>query len=223
MYQNRRDNSRSLGAIILIVLGVVFLLGQIFNFDVLDVFGSTGIGWPMFVILPGLIMLGVAVFSSAAFMAIPGAIVTGTGLILWFQSATDRFETWSYLWALYPVFVGLALIYVGTRTGNAGQVQGGRRAVTVGVILTAVFAVFMEGIFTGAFDSIFEYIVPILLIGGGAFLLLRRDRRAPVAEKPKNQPVYARGKAKNDTDISPRLRQQIDEALAADDPTEPSV
>ncbi len=223
--------NRNLGAIVLIGLGVLFLLAQFFNFNVWGIFGMVAdFGWPFFIILPGVALLAVGVFGpkSAAPALIPGAVVTGTGLILFFQDATGRFETWAYLWGLYPVFVGMAIMVLGMRTGNQRQADSGRKLMMIGLVLTVAFGVFMEMIFSGGFDTLMRFALPIALIGGGAFLMLR-PRRAEVTmdEKAKNEPVYAApmyaDKPKNGTKygISPSLERQIDDALAEDDPDEP--
>ena len=212
MSNMHRDSGRNVGALVLIGTGLIFLLGQFFNVSIGSIFGA--LHWPFWVILPGVVMLGAALLGSekAAPVAVPGAVVTGTGVILLFQEYTGRWESWSYLWALYPVFVGLALMFVGARTGNPAVARNGRRVATIGLVMTVVFGVFMEGIFTGAFDTIWRYLVPIVLIGGGAFLLLRGHRDERVEEKPKN--VYV-GKPKNDNGIiNPDLQRRIDEAIA---------
>ncbi len=46
--------SNNLGAYILIGLGVLFLAGQIFDFDIGRIFD---ISWPLFVVIPGVIFL----------------------------------------------------------------------------------------------------------------------------------------------------------------------
>jgi len=227
---NTYRGNRNLGAIVLIVLGVLFLAAQVFNFNVWGIFDIVAdFGWPFFIILPGVALLAAGVFGpkSAAPAVIPGAVVTGTGLILLFQDWTGRFETWSYLWGLYPVFVGAAIMFLGVRTGNQKQADAGRKTMTIGMVLTVVFGVFMELIFNDGFDLMFKFGLPAVLIGGGALLLLRRNG-ASDGEKVKHVPVYApmpmyADKPKNNGKygISPSLERQIGEALAEDDPDEP--
>jgi hypothetical protein len=215
-----RESGRSIGAVILIGLGVVFLLSQWLGINIWDV----GFPWPFWIILPGAAFLLVAFLSDArkAPLAVPGMVITGTGMILLYQSMTDRYETWSYLWGLYPVFVGIALVFMGSRTGNHDQADAGRKTITIGLILTAVFGVFMESIFSGGLDRIFNvagFLLPLFLIGGGLFLLLRRpsqtrkakhDTYAPSPNgKPKRVPSPAA--------VNGDLQQRIDEALAEDE------
>ena len=63
------------------------------------------------------------------------AIVTGTGLILLYQNSTGRWQTWAYIWALYPVFLGLGLMFLGRRTDDEGTRRAGRGFVTWGAHL----------------------------------------------------------------------------------------
>lgn len=209
------------------ILGSVFgALGSIIGSVFTTIGNIASIDWPFFIILPGLAVLAVAFFGSASIapLAVLGSVVTGTGLILLYQDMTGRFETWAYLWALYPVFVGAALMFVASRTDNPEMADGGRKSVMTGLLMTAGFGLFFELIFNGGFDLIFQYGIPAALIIGG-YLLLRKRDAAPVQEKPKHELAYAAPlpeKPKNGKyGISPDLERQIDAALAEDDPNEP--
>lgn len=227
MRDSQRDTGHSVGAIVLIVLGVIFLLGQLFLGMNVGSFIDAFFGfleWPFFIVIPGILLLAVALLGGrgAASFAVPGAVITGTGLILTYQNATGNFESWSYVWGLYPVFVGLALMFVGARTGNPRTSEKGRAAVMTGIALTAIFGLFMEMLFSGNADLLFRYAVPLVLVGGGMLMLFRdrrRDTEAPF-EKPKNDPFPASSperKPKNDYGIDPTLERQIRDALDEDD------
>lgn len=266
-------------AIILIGVGVVFLVGQIFGFSVIDLFGSVfgsiigavgtvigsvmgavgsligaifgtlgtilgtvfgglgsiigdifgtfgrvaDIGWPMFILLPGLLILAGAFFGpvSLSGLAVLGSVVTGTGLILMFQQATGRFETWAYLWGLYPAFVGAAMLLMSSRQGNPALANSGRTLIRIGLMITLGFGLFFEMIFSGGFDVAMRYAIPAALILGG-YLMLRRREPAPAYGKAKNDLAYAAPlseKPKNNSKygISPSLERQIEEALGEDD------
>src|SRR5690606_26079102 len=88
-----RDRDKSLG-IALIVLGGLFLLWQ--------VSGRGTFPWPLFVILPGLVLLGAAFFGrrELASLAVPGSIVTTIGVIILILETADRHDAWAYCWAL---------------------------------------------------------------------------------------------------------------------------
>ena len=193
-------------AVAIIATGLVLLISNIFNIDLFDFEG----GWPFFVLLPGLIMLAVAISGEKklAGFIFPGAIVTGTGAILFVQNLTDHWESWAYVWALYPVFVGLALMFYGNRTDNANNVRAGRNLAFIGMVLLAAFGVFFELIaFNNVDGRLVNAVVAVLMIGGGGFLLLR-------ARNSDDPALPRRSKRKNDADIQPELKRKIEEALA---------
>lgn len=169
-------NSRSssnIGAYILIGLGVLFLAGQVFDFDLGRIFD---ISWHLFVIIPGVIFLIIALTGDqrAAGFAIPGTIITGTGAILWFQDTFNRWETWAYVWTLYPVFLGAAFILMGARLNNATQIRTGRGFLQWGLIAFVIFAAMFELLIFNDGGQIGRWLVPGLLILGGVYLLFFR-------------------------------------------------
>ena len=93
---------------LLVLIGAILLAGQLVRIDV------GHYGWPFFVIVPGVVILFVALTARGAIsegLAILGSIVTMTGLILLFQDATNHYESWAYVWALvFPGAIGLGMI-----------------------------------------------------------------------------------------------------------------
>jgi hypothetical protein len=79
-------------------------------------------GWPFFVIVPGLGLLGLGLATPGRLgevLATVGGVVTMVGLVLLVQNATDRFETWAYAWALvFLVGAGFGRWLVGTVRGR---------------------------------------------------------------------------------------------------------
>jgi len=216
-----------LGAFLLIGLGVLFLAGQLFNFNVWEI---VGFSWPVLVMIPGVIFLALAVAGDRkmAGFAVPGMVITGTGAILWFQNYTDYWQSWAYIWTLYPVFVGLALMFMGRRTASEKEFNSGRGLVTFGAVAFLVAAGVFEFLIFQGNSSIVQYLLPLVLIGAGGFMLLRQ-RVAPetVTEKRKFSDYSYNGNGSNGNgkrkperqplSQSEILRQQIDEALAEDD------
>jgi hypothetical protein len=197
---------RTLGAIALIGVGVMFLAGNIFGFP-FDFWGSV---WPLFVIVPGVAMLALA-FSgdkNTEGFVYPGAIVTGTGAILLYQNITNHWESWAYMWALYPVFIGLALGYHGRRRGDQNNIANGRNMVRSGLIMLLIFGAFFEIIIFDRFGGAWDTLLPLGFIAAGAYLLFGNRRRTiSYGEK---------AKIKND-DVGSALQQRIDQALAEDE------
>jgi hypothetical protein len=226
MTHSQQDIGRRIGAVTLIGVGALFLLAQLTDFDVF------GFIWPFFVILPGAAFLLAALNGdkNAAGLAVPGALVTGTGGILLYQNMTGHWESWAYIWALYPVFLGLALIYVGRRTENEGTSKAGQGFVRWGgVVFVVLWAIFELAIFTEN-KPFGNLLLPLVLIGAGVILLFRGTGHL---DKPKRDTgtiftgprVITVGKAKNGyvPSASDKLRQEIDAALAEDDDHPPTV
>src|SRR5919109_2521187 len=97
-----------------IVVGLALLAVQLLDIDVGEV------GWPLFVIVPGVVLLVIGLLGrGAAGMAIGGCVVTAVGLLLLYQNASDHWESWAYAWALVgPGAFGLGLTVAGLRSGD---------------------------------------------------------------------------------------------------------
>ncbi len=174
-----QSDQNRMGAFLLIGLGVLFLAGQVFNFDLGNWIGNA---WPLLIVGVGALFLAVAVFGgrNAAGFVFPGAVIAGTGMILTYQNNFDHWESWAYAWALYPVFVGAALIFHGQRTGKGEDVRAGRGAIIFGLIALVIGWVFFELlIFQGSVDLL-RYLLPGVLILSGLSLLFKRGERDKV-------------------------------------------
>lgn len=168
-----RLRQSSVIGILLVLIGAILLLGQFVHVDL------GHYGWPLFVIVPGVVLLVLAI-TSRGFMseglAILGSILTITGLILLFQNSTDHFESWAYAWALvFPGAVGIGMILYGTYSGRPGNVRAGLRLLAAGVIIFLTGAAFFEGIIgIGGyhFGRWLGAVAGALIIGLGALLLI---------------------------------------------------
>jgi hypothetical protein len=203
-------------AFVLIGLGILFLAGQIFSFNWL------GMMWPLFVIGPGLPFLYFAHKDRKnSGLIFPGIIVTGTGLILLYQNLTGHWQSWAYIWALYPVMVGMALQFNGERSNSTGEAKTGCAMVRYGLAgfaaLALLFEFFIFGSILGGFTGI---LWPLALLAVGVFLLTRKGAEQDTGSKRKMDDLE---KAKRRDDdgfsaaIDSELRQKIDAALAEDD------
>ncbi len=168
-----RDRDKVVG-IALIVLGALFLLGRGMDFG--------QFGWPLFVLIPGLILLGSAFVGrrEAAGLAVPGAIVTTIGLILFVLNGTDRWEAWAYCWALIVAGAGAGNFIFGALTRDTARERDGLRTVYIGLLLFAVFGVFFEFLIFGGFGGLGRWLIPLVLIGAGVYLLFFRDPQSPL-------------------------------------------
>jgi hypothetical protein len=157
--------SSIVGGLILILVGVLFLLLQLFP----DVAAQLDIGrqWPVLIIgVGGLFLIGAALGTPP--LAIPGSIIAGIGGLLYYQNATGNWASWAYAWTLIPGFVGLGTILMGLLGGKRRQsLREGSRMVVISLLLFLIFGAFFNGL--GGLGRFW----PIVLILAGAWLLLR--------------------------------------------------
>ncbi len=215
----KQHDGRPVLALGLIAVGVLVFFGQLTGFG-----GMIGTLWPLFVVVPGLAFLYFAYTGdkNVAGLAVPGTVITGTGLILFYQNITGHWASWAYVWTLYPLFVGLALRFMSQRTGDEGTQKASSLLMRIGAIGFIVGAVFFELMIFGHGGVFGNLALPVVLVAIGGFMLMSNKKRHFATEymgKHKVDDFYRNGKYKN----SDRLQQQIDEALAEDDDHNPVV
>jgi len=172
-----------LGAI-LIVLGLIFLAGQWLNIDI------SKATWPFYVVAPGVALAALGLTQRrGSGLTIAGSVVTMIGLVLLYQNATDRFESWAYAWALVgPGGSGIGMLLYGTRSGDGKMARDGFFAILTALGIFAVGLVFFEGIIgiSGKPWALQPWVLPVAVIVLGVVLLLRgltfRDHRGPAWE-----------------------------------------
>ena len=160
---------------LLLLLGIVVLLGQAVDLDL------GRVGWPFFVIVPGLGLLGLGLATPGRLgevLATIGGVVTMAGLVLGVQNATDRFETWAYAWTLVVlVGPGIGRWLVGVVRGRGDLARSGGWLIAAGLVAFLVLAVVFEvvvGIGGRPVGSGGRYGLAALLILAGVVLLGRR-------------------------------------------------
>lgn len=157
-----RNKSGIVGGIILILLGLYFLANEIFP----NVFNF--LEWPFIIVLVGLVFLLWAVIGGNAGLAIPGCILSGIGGILYYQNAYNAWETWSYIWALIPGFVGIGIMLSGLIDRDfKDRFFSGLSLLVISAILFFAF-----GSFFGLAPEISKF-WPVLLVALGLISLLR--------------------------------------------------
>jgi uncharacterized membrane protein len=162
-------NRNALVGALLVVVGLVFMFGQ--SLDI----GS--VAWPLFVIVPGLVMLGAAFIGrrEAAQLAIPGTIVTTIGLILFTLAATEYWQAWAYCWTLIIVAAGVGNFLYGALTNDHRREKDGLQSAYIGLGMFAAFGAFFEFLIWGGLAGVLRWVLPLALIAGGAYLLLKRE------------------------------------------------
>src|SRR5215207_4641431 len=143
-----QSNNRGLSGVfiglgvLLIVMGVLFFVGQAVGFDL------GPFGWPFFVIIPGLAVTGAGLAAGGLTgerITPLGAAVTMVGVILLYQNTADHFESWAYAWALvFPTSIGLGRIIYGSLKERKDMVASGGRLALIGAALFLLGAFFFE-------------------------------------------------------------------------------
>lgn len=177
MQQSFRQRPMAAPAILgllLIGVGAVILIARQAGFDPFGVFSEWG--WPFFIIVPGVVLLALSLVPAppnGIGFAVAGAVITTVGGILLYQSRTEDWESWAYLWALIPLAVGGALVLYGLYAGHPRMVRGGLWTGGIAAILLAFGAWFFEGLFRGQMRPEMNDWWPIAIVVVGAVLVLR--------------------------------------------------
>ncbi len=167
----------------LIIIGALFLFGRLFN---------AGPFWPLFILVPGVVFLSVAVRGgrSAAPLAIPGMLISGTGAILLYQSVTNHWQSWAYAWALYPALLGMGMSLMGRLDGNIRAIHAGRQFTIVGLGAFVVLGLFFE---TAIFSGIVRGLgLPLILLVLGVLFVLRGARPGRKSEYSLRAPLKSK-------------------------------
>lgn len=151
------DKNRAMIAFGLILVGAMALMGL-------------SLLWPLLILVPGLLLLLPAVKGgpgSAAVFAIPGAMIAGTGALMFIQNLTGYWDSWAYAWTLYGAFLGGAFMLMGQKISD-GLEKVGRVFVQVSLVAFVALAILFEVVFG---MSGIGPLGALLLIGLGIFLL----------------------------------------------------
>ena len=170
---------------ILILVGAFFLLSQLFGIRLGHYV------WPFYIIVPGILLFILDLSTagkSGGVLANIGSVVTMTGLLLFYQNMADHFQSWAYGWALVaPTSIGLGQMVYGSLKGREQMVRAGKRLATIGFTIFLVGAVFFEliiGIGGFGIGRLGRFALPLLLIGVGAFFILRNLWPGSTGEQP---------------------------------------
>jgi hypothetical protein len=161
---DKRKRTSIVGGALLILVGAVLFAAQVVPEFMPDFWEL--ISWPWILIGIGLFLFALGAAVGEPGMAVPAIIVGGIGGILAYQWYTGNWESWSFLWALIPGFVGLGIILMSLMGGEA-SVKDGATLLFISFMLLAIF-----GSFFGAIGLAGKY-WPVLLILLGVVLLAR--------------------------------------------------
>ncbi|HUR15856.1 MAG TPA: DUF5668 domain-containing protein [Candidatus Limnocylindrales bacterium] len=182
-HQDHPTWSRASGVvfgILLIAIGAVLL--AVNTFGMVLPFELGRVGWPVFVIAPGVVLLvaGLLTDNDAGIgLSVAGGMVTMVGAILAYQSATDHWSSWAYAWALIaPTAVGAAMLLWGIFHGRMGVVRQGVSGLGLGLVLFLVGFGFFEGVLNiggeRGLAGLGRQALPVALILVGVLLVISR-------------------------------------------------
>ncbi len=158
--------------ILLVVAGGLVLAARVLQLT----FGPHA--WPLWIVVPGVaLLLGSFAIPnrSGLGMAIPGAILTMVGLILWVQDEYGVYATWAYAWALVaPTGPGIGMLLYGLVRGDRRLAGDGFRTTVAGLALFIGFALFFEGVvgLSGHRIEHLDEVLPYAAIGLGLLLVV---------------------------------------------------
>ena len=158
------------GGIILILLGLLFLAGQLGLLS-----WPSELTWPLILVGIGAAMLIIGLLTGEPGMAVPACVIAGIGGILYWQNSTGRWETWAYVWTLIPGFVGIGTILTGLFEWKWETIRGGLWMLVISAILFGVFSSIFAPMFGGT--TVIGQWWPLLLILLGILTLLEAVTR----------------------------------------------
>ena len=158
-----------LGLLLILVAG--WLIATRIQPDLANILHLT-FDWPMWIMFAGAVILVIGLLVGAPDMAIPACIVAGIGGILYYQNATNNWESWAYMWTLIPGFVGVGKILSGIIGGDfmACLREGLKLLLTCAIMFTIFATIFNAWTIFGSYSA---YVPIALLFVLGIWLIVR--------------------------------------------------
>ncbi len=159
-------------AYLLIGGGAFLLFAAIFGIDLIEFL------WPGFIIGPGLLLMWPAYHSTVdrqsnlSFLAIPGAMILTSGILMMAMNVTDHFEAWAYSWPLVIASIPAAVMYITRFDDNEALHERAVKFIRVMFLLFIGLAFFFEIIAFGNFNPVMS----LGLIALGVYMLVRNNR-----------------------------------------------
>jgi hypothetical protein len=149
--------------VVLVVTGGLFLVDQLLDIQIMAYF------WPLLIVFFGLsFFVGMLVAGrKGSGLAIPGAVITTLGLLLFFQNTFNLWGTWTYAWALLTSAVGLGMLIMNGYLKREGLRLAAGVVIAIGLISFVVFGVLFEVILNISGANIYSGV----FLGAGLILL----------------------------------------------------
>jgi hypothetical protein len=133
-----RNRSQLALGLILILLGAWFIAQR--QVPSLAKLTEIYMSWPLNIVAVGALIFVIGLVVGAPGMAVPAAIVSGIGGILYYQQTTADFTSWSFMWTLIPGFVGVGESVHGLLSGNKYKLRSGLNTIVISAVLFVIFA-----------------------------------------------------------------------------------
>lgn len=172
---NKQGRTQLALGVILILLGAWFLVDK--SVPAFHTLFSKYTEWPFSLIGIGAILLLLGLVLGAPGMAVPAAIVAGIGGIFYYQKTFNDYESWSYMWALIPGFVGVGSILAGLLGDNtAHNLNRGLNLMVISAVLFLVFSSFLGGwsLLGNYGPAILLILLGLWVLGSGLYRTFRR-------------------------------------------------
>ena len=164
--------------VILILLGAWFIAQR--AFPEVAAFAARFSDWPFTVIGVGVLLLLLGLILGSPGLAVPAAIVSGIGGILYYQDLTGNWESWAYMWTLIPGFVGVGVLLQGLLGEDTRRnLRHGLNLMVVSAVLFLVFSAFLGGwTLLGNFGpAILLILLGLWVLGSGLYRSMRSSNR----------------------------------------------
>ncbi|NOH02270.1 MAG: hypothetical protein HND47_10100 [Chloroflexi bacterium] len=172
---NKTGRTQLALGVILILIGGWFLLNQ--TMPGFRNFFEPYTDWPANMLLIGAGILVIGLVTGSPGLAVPAAIVAGIGGIFYYQEAVGDYESWSYMWALIPGFIGVGVALQGLLGENtAHNLKRGLNLMVVSAVLFLVFAAFLGGwnILGNYGPAVLLILLGLWVLGSGLYRTYRR-------------------------------------------------
>jgi hypothetical protein len=144
-----RWNGLAVVGALLVVAGIGWFVARELRFDPFS--AITDVGWPFFVIIPGVILLLSSLIPTpprGVGFATAGSIVTTVGAVLLYQDATRHWESWAYAWALVgPGAAGAGMLAYGLLFRQRDLIAVGARMVAIAAVIFVAGYWYFEAVF----------------------------------------------------------------------------
>lgn len=172
---NKQGRSQLALGVILILLGAWFFVDK--SVPAFHEIFQQFTRWPvnMLLIGGGIFILGLILGQPG--MSVPAAIVAGLGGIFYYQDVTNTYQSWSYMWALIPGFVGVGTALAGILGDNtAKNIKHGLNLMVISAVLFLVFSSFFGGwTLIGSYGpAILLILLGVWVLGSGLYRTFRK-------------------------------------------------